>query len=63
MIVQCESCWQYFDDEFRLTLCPHATFLVNNGHNLFAHYPESYLSLEPPYHPETYSLRKLRGED
>ena len=48
MIVRCEvGCRFYFDDEFRSTLCPHDTFPANDGHNQFAHHPESYLSSAP----------------
>ena len=48
MIVQCDSCKRYFDNEFRLTYCPHDTFAANDGKNNFAHHPESYLSSEAP---------------
>lgn len=44
MIVQCPTCFALFDDEFRLTICPHDTFAANDGQNNFAHHPESYLS-------------------
>jgi hypothetical protein len=47
MIVQCEECLRHYDDEFRNTFCPHDTFLANDGHNNFAHHPESYISKEP----------------
>lgn len=43
MIRQCETCMKFYDDEFRGTLCPHATFPANNGHNEFAKVEESYL--------------------
>ena len=43
MIVTCEKCWMEFDDEFRWTFCPHETFAANDGHNNFAHKPESTL--------------------
>lgn len=49
MIVQCALCSPYFDDEFRWTICPHETFLANNGSNSFAHHPESYLSEFAPH--------------
>ena len=48
MIVQCDSCKRYFDNEFRLTYCPHDTFAANDGENNFAHHSESYLSSEAP---------------
>lgn len=44
MIVQCEECWVWFDDEFRVTLCPHEPFVANDGRNNFALYPDSYIS-------------------
>jgi hypothetical protein len=44
MIVKCSKCKRHFDDEFRLTFCPHDTFAANDGCNNFAYYPESYLS-------------------
>jgi len=48
VIVQCDSCKRYFDNEFRLTYCPHDTFAANDGKNNFVHHPESYLSSEAP---------------
>lgn len=47
MVVTCDDCGMYFDDEFRVTFCPHDTFAANDGHNNFAHHPESYLSSRP----------------
>lgn len=44
MIVQCDICKIYFDDQFRNTDCPHDTFMVNDGQNNFKHYPKSWLS-------------------
>lgn len=52
MIVRCEKCASHFDDEFRTTLCPHPTFLANDGYNAFQHYSDSYLSEAAP--PEGY---------
>lgn len=43
MIIMCKTCCARFDDEFRSTICPHATFAANDGHNNFAHHPESHL--------------------
>ena len=43
MIVTCDKCKARYDDEFRLTICPHDTFLANDGINNFAHHPESIL--------------------
>ena len=48
MIVRCEKCRKYFDDEFRLTYCPHDTFPANDGHNHFEHHRDSYLDDEAP---------------
>lgn len=48
MIVQCGDCSMFYDDVYRTTVCPHETFAANDGHNNFAHHPESYLSEEPP---------------
>lgn len=44
MIVRCQVCEMYFDDEFRLTNCPHHTFPANDGTNHFRHHLDSYLS-------------------
>ena len=44
MIVECETCKKHFDDEFRVTYCPHHTFSANDGRNNFKHYPGSYIS-------------------
>lgn len=44
MILKCETCKKHFDDEFRVTYCPHNTFSANDGDNNFRHYPESYIS-------------------
>ena len=49
MIVRCERCRLYFDDEFRWTYCPHHTFSANNGRDQFQHHPESYLDPHPPH--------------
>jgi len=43
----CPQCDTRYDDEFRSTICPHETFAANDGHNNFAHHPESYLKHEP----------------
>lgn len=48
MIVRCSTCLRWYDDEFRLTSCPHQTFPANDGQNHFAHHPESYNEREPP---------------
>lgn len=47
MIVNCMACQHNFDDEFRSTTCPHDTFAANDGHNNFAHHPDSYLGDNP----------------
>lgn len=39
MIVTCEVCKKFYDDEFRDTQCPHDTFSANDGHNNFKHHP------------------------
>lgn len=48
MIVQCALCRMYFEDVYRTTICPHDTFLANDGFNNFAHHPDSVLQLERP---------------
>lgn len=48
MIIRCLTCNRYFDDEFRNIVCPHATFLANDGRNNFNHYPESWLGDKVP---------------
>lgn len=47
MIVKCSQCNLRFDDQFRWTVCPHGTFLVNDGANQFSHHPESYKESGP----------------
>ena len=48
MIIQCNKCKMYYDDQFRLTICPHNTFSANDGWNYFRHYPESWYHVQPP---------------
>lgn len=48
MIVKCEMCPMYFDDEFRTTVCPHSAFPANDGRNNFKVYEDSYLDSQPP---------------
>jgi|HubBroStandDraft_2_1064218.scaffolds.fasta_scaffold357458_2 hypothetical protein len=53
MIVQCDKCKMYYDDQFGLTLCDpatgcHQTFAANDGQNNFKHYPESWFGAHPP---------------
>ena len=48
VIVRCDQCYMYFDDEFRSTICCHDAFLANDGKNNFAVYTDSYLSLDEP---------------
>lgn len=45
MIVFCEKCQSTYDDVYRWTICPHDTFMANDGQNNFAHHPESYLDV------------------
>lgn len=47
MIIKCLKCKKCFDDQFRVTDCPHDTFMANDGQNNFRHYHESYLSDKP----------------
>ena len=46
MIVRCETCHWTFEDEYRLTICPHPAFRANDGHNNFAVHEDAHL--EPP---------------
>lgn len=46
MIVQCQACRMFFEDEYRFTFCPHEAFLANDGRNNFAVHHEAYLSPE-----------------
>ncbi len=48
MIVYCSECKKYFDDEFRLTYCPHKAFAANDGHNIFTVHEDSYRSKNRP---------------
>ncbi len=43
MNITCPTCQAIFDDQYRLTLCPHDTFAANDGNNNFQHHPESTL--------------------
>ncbi len=43
MIVLCASCLSEFEDQYRLTICPHNTFFANDGHNRFQHHPDAHL--------------------
>jgi hypothetical protein len=51
MVVHCALCTQWYDDEYRVTFCPHDTFLANDGTNRFAHHPRAYLAKVPPPAP------------
>ena len=44
MIVYCQKCRRRFDDEFRLTYCPHDAFLANDGKNNFRVHHDAFLS-------------------
>lgn len=46
MIVKCQKCKASYDDAFRVTICPHNTFLANDGDNNFNHHPKSYISTD-----------------
>jgi len=48
MIVKCDNCTLYYDDEFRTTICPHETFMANDGKNNFKYYINSYIGNNPP---------------
>lgn len=48
MIIKCEHCSKFYDDQFRSTVCPHDTFSANDGQNNFRHYPESWLADKEP---------------
>jgi hypothetical protein len=48
MIVQCADCKNWYDDEFRLTYCPHAAFAANDGTNHFHIHTDAYLSADAP---------------
>lgn len=47
MIVYCEVCERYFEDEFRSTVCPHNAFPANDGDNNFAIHEGTYLGVDP----------------
>ena len=48
MIVKCDTCKMYFDDEFRTCVCPHPAFPANDGHNNFEVHNDAWLSEVPP---------------
>lgn len=54
MIVTCQTCSTAYDDAYRWTICPHETFAANDGHNNFAHHPESFISKEAPVELRTH---------
>lgn len=43
MIVDCLKCRMRFEDEYRSTVCPHAAFPANDGHNNFKVHDDAYL--------------------
>lgn len=55
MIVQCVKCSKYYDDEWRITSCPHYAFLANQGDNTFRRNDSAYLDDAPP--PDENALR------
>lgn len=57
MIVQCEQCGFYFEDNFRSTICPHGAFPANDGNNNFSVHDGAYLGDEKP----TYGMSDLRA--
>lgn len=44
MIIQCKGCSAKFDDELRTTICPHGTFMANDGQNNFRRHTESLIT-------------------
>ncbi len=54
MIVQCESCQKWFEDESRTYICPHPAFPANDGKNNFTVDEDAYLSeVEPKWEEPT----------
>lgn len=54
MIVKCERCFKYFEDEYRSYVCPHIAFLANDGFNNFKAHTDSHLDDNPP--PKTHGV-------
>ena len=48
MIVLCDGCGMWYDDEYRWTICPHQTFAANNGNNNFVHNDQAYIGAAHP---------------
>jgi len=48
MIVKCTFCKIFYEDKFRLTYCPHQTFLANDGKNNYEYHENAYLSEKAP---------------
>lgn len=48
MIVQCDKCKMFYDDQFRYITCNHDTFSANDGQNNFTFYDKSWYSKEMP---------------
>jgi hypothetical protein len=59
MIVQCDTCKKYFEDEYRSTLCPHVAFLANDGNNNFSINDDAYIG---DLHPISQLLRSMKSE-
>lgn len=58
MIVKCDKCSSRFEDEYRSTICPHGTFPVNDGNNVFAVHEGAYLeAVDGSVYDESYFLR------
>ena len=51
---------EWYDDEWRITICPHDTFLANDGENNFLRNAEAYLSKTAPLPP---TLRFMYQDD
>lgn len=54
MITECSECGVRYDDQFRLTICPHNTFAANDGLNNFKHHPESFIETKRVFSDCTY---------
>ena len=49
MVVFCKTCNMFYDDEFRLTFCPHDAFLANDWpQKKFSIHHDAYLSEQAP---------------
>lgn len=67
MITTCNLCKATYDDEFRLTICPHNLFPANDGQNNFRLHTESVITYPeddfPPHNPDFPDVNRRTGNE